>query len=229
MLLPALSRAKEHAYRTQCYNNYKQLLVAHMMYVGDNNDRLSGPNSGGSTTAINNDYPPGWLYKPGQALPSGTNYFGPERGNFYPNLRSWKLYMCPMDKTNNPAWAGRTIKFTSYVMSGVVCSGTIPPNSFGQGGNRDWDGGARGRTFRLTAFKMTDVLIWETDENIPNYFNDGGSSPDEGLSRRHAFGATLGLFGGSVEYIKYKKYFDLEAAPNKSSVWCFPNSDDGHW
>src|ERR1041385_182890 len=97
LLLPVLSKAKERAYRAQCFNNYKQLLVAHMLYVTDNTDRLTPPNSGSDTVARNNDYPAGWLYKPGQALPAGTNFYGPERGLFYPTLRSWKLYMCPLD------------------------------------------------------------------------------------------------------------------------------------
>jgi prepilin-type N-terminal cleavage/methylation domain-containing protein len=39
MLLPALSKAKEKALRTLCINNQKQLLLAHIIYVGDSNDR----------------------------------------------------------------------------------------------------------------------------------------------------------------------------------------------
>jgi prepilin-type N-terminal cleavage/methylation domain-containing protein len=222
LLLPALSKAKAQAYKTQCFNNYKQILVAHMIYVSDNNDRLAPPNSGQGVVARNNDYPAGWCYKPGRALPSGTNYFGPEFGHFYQSLRSRKLYMCPLDKTNNPAFQGRTIQFTSYVMNGVVISTTVPPN-------RDWEGGARGNTFKLSNFKATDMLLWEPDEFIPSYFDDAASTPDEGFSKRHADGATLGLFGGSVEYIKYKKYFQLVADPYRNSLWCFPKTSNGHF
>src|SRR4051794_5662983 len=38
MLLPALSRAKESAYRVRCVNNLKQLTVALKLYAMDNND-----------------------------------------------------------------------------------------------------------------------------------------------------------------------------------------------
>ena len=38
LLLPALSRAKSKAYRTQCYNNERQIGIALTMYVDDNRD-----------------------------------------------------------------------------------------------------------------------------------------------------------------------------------------------
>lgn len=43
LLLPALSRAKERAYRAQCSSNLKQLGVAIELYADDHNDQLPGP------------------------------------------------------------------------------------------------------------------------------------------------------------------------------------------
>src|SRR5687767_7690043 len=74
MLLPALSKAKEKASRTLCFNNQKQLLLAHTMYVGENNERISPPNCGGTGGAANSSLPAGWLYKPGEALPKPGTY-----------------------------------------------------------------------------------------------------------------------------------------------------------
>ena len=46
MLLPALSKAKDKAARTNCVNNNKQLGLAMHMYTTDNNDYLPYPNWG---------------------------------------------------------------------------------------------------------------------------------------------------------------------------------------
>src|SRR5439155_3542182 len=78
MLLPALSKAKQRAYKVQCFNNYRQILVAHNLYVVDNNDWLAPCNCGQEPVARNSSYPAGWLYKPGKALQAGTNFFGPQ-------------------------------------------------------------------------------------------------------------------------------------------------------
>src|SRR5437879_6778295 len=43
MLLPALARAKQKAYATQCLSNLKQTGVALQMYVDDNQQSLPGP------------------------------------------------------------------------------------------------------------------------------------------------------------------------------------------
>src|SRR5438105_1889830 len=177
MLLPALAKSKEQAQRSICISHHKQLLLAHVMYVADNNDRIEPPNCGGAVGLVNSALPAGWLYKPGEALPRGTTYFGPEHGLYYPAMKSWSMYMCPLHKTNTLAWRQSNVKFTSYLMNGCVINGS---------GSFDWDAGARGKTFKNSDFRPTDMLFWETNEGDPGYFNDGASSPDEGFSKRHA-------------------------------------------
>ena len=43
MLLPALARAKQKAYATQCLSNLKQVGLAMQMYIDDNQQSLPGP------------------------------------------------------------------------------------------------------------------------------------------------------------------------------------------
>jgi hypothetical protein len=165
--------------------------------------------------------PAGWLYKPGEALPGiakagATN--GPTRGLFYPALQSWKLYMCPLHKTNTLAWRQSNVKFTSYVMNGCVIKGSGP---------FDWNAGARGNTYLISDFRPTDTLLWETDENEPNYFNDGASNPAEGLTRRHNQGVIVGLVAGPVDFLKWRRYNQLLAEPGRNSLWCYPGDVNG--
>ncbi len=218
MLLPALAQSKGKAQRTICFNNQKELLLAHHLYAVDFNDRIEPPNCGGQSGSVNPRLPAGWLYKPGEALPQGTNYFGPEHGLYYPAMKSWKMYMCPLHRTNTPAWKLSNIKFTSYLMNGCVINGS---------GSFDWGAGAQGKTYKNSDFKPTDMLFWETDENNPDYFNDGASAPDEGFSRRHTFGAIVGLFDGHVQFLKWDAYYKILADPNKNSLWCYPGSWNG--
>ncbi len=218
MLLPALAKSKEKALRTICFNNQKQLLLAHIMYLGENNDRIAPPNCGGESGSVSPSLPAGWLYKPGEALPKAGTYFGPEHGLSFPVVKHWSMYMCPLHKTNTPYWKQSNIKFTSYLMNGAVIDGN---------GSFDWDTGSRGKTFKNTAFKPTDMLFWETDEKDPGYFNDGASRPDEGFSKRHALGAIVGLMGGHVAFLKWKTYYQVLADPNKNSLWCYPNTSNG--
>ena len=216
MLLPVLAKAKEKAYRSICFSHHKQLLLAHLMYLADNNDRIEPPNCGGVNGSVDPTLPAGWLYKPGEAV--GNPYLGPEHGLFYPAMKNWSMYMCPLHRTNTMAWQMSNIKFTSYIMNGAVIDGM---KAF------DWTAGKYGRTFKSSAFLPTDMLLWEPDENDPGYFNDGSSEPSEGFSKRHSFGAIVGLMGGHVQFLKWKTYHQLVADPNKNSLWCYPKSPNG--
>ncbi len=221
MLLPALAKAKEKAQRTSCMNNMKQLGLSHNLYLSDNNDQIAPPNCGGAAGLSNRTLPAGWLYKPGEALPGvpGLNQTnGPSKGLFFPTLKSWSIFMCPVHKTNLAAWKVADVKFTSYLMNGAVIASAS---------GYDWSAGAAGKTYKNAAFKATDMLFWESDERNPSYFNDGSSQPNEGLTERHNSGATMGHFDGHVEYVKWKKYFQLAADRFKNSLWCYPGNEYG--
>src|SRR5437773_12265032 len=75
LLLPALASSKERAHRTRCFNNQKQLLLAHLMYAGENNDWIEPPNCGGASGSMNLAMPAVWFDILGDALSiAGPDY-----------------------------------------------------------------------------------------------------------------------------------------------------------
>lgn len=108
MLLPALTAAKSKAQRTACQNNLRQLQTAWMMYVGDNNARITScwpfdPN----THAFNQN---AWVL--GVAAPvnlpgfgavdpgvlDGTNQHAISRGTLFAYTQSYGVYHCPSEQ-----------------------------------------------------------------------------------------------------------------------------------
>ena len=77
LLLPALSRAKTSAQRTDCLNNLRQISFAIHLYAGDNGDKT--PNAGNATFI---------LYK--ELVKSYVGLHGPSSSQDH-------LFACPAD------------------------------------------------------------------------------------------------------------------------------------
>ncbi|MCF7708505.1 MAG: prepilin-type N-terminal cleavage/methylation domain-containing protein [Verrucomicrobia bacterium] len=219
LLLPALAKAKEQAVRSTCTNNQKQVLLGISMYVTDNQDRM--PWCGWGTANEVADGRRNWLYVTALVQDDLAQQRQQLRGGLiYKYLGGQeKVYWCPLDKTNGGMYKTlfeqRVQKLSSYIMNGAVCG--YGQNPYPQ-------------TFNITDFNADDIMLWETDEQTPFYFNDASSFPDEGISERHNVGATIGCFGLHVEYIKYDKFYDEETrgrgrTPNR--LWCMPGSFNG--
>ena len=240
ILLPALSKAKQQTYRASCTNNQKQLMLAHIMYVTDNNDYIAWDGWGQQAAPVS-----GWLYtgplvggnaRAGQPHPGWA-----ESGLWWNYLKNPLIYLCLLDmsRTNSlgvPAgststykalWAMRDNKASSYVMNGAVDGyGALSQPATGPGNSQ-----------KATLFKPTNFLLWETDERNFFFFNDSSSNPNEGISQRHNIGATLGAMGGHVIYIRYKVYYDQAGNDTSASgvprnqlpndLWCNPRTTLG--
>src|ERR1035437_10244866 len=206
LLLPTLSKAKSQAIQTIDINNLKQITTAVQMYASDNQDILPAPNW------LSQDYSgyPGWLYTLDPSA-SGPAQFRIEKGLLWPTLKDPRLYRCPMDNTNSALFSQRDQQLSSYAINGAVIGyfRTIFPAA------------------KLSSMRPDDVAFWETDEQEPQYFNDGANVPLEGISARHLNGAIKATFGGSVSYSRLGAWYLLVYETNRNSLWCYPGSPDG--
>ena len=212
MLLPALAKAKDKAIRTQCQNNVKQISLALAMYINDFREYLPEPNWNSPWTR------PGWLYDASRGSPpdptvapySANPQTAYESGLLFPYSKSPALYRCPLDKTNT-LWRSRAQKISSYLMNGAVCGfGRVSPDSF-----------------KAPRFRPDAVIFWQALETNPGDFNDGSSSPDEGITKLHSLGTTIGVIDGHIEYLKTLKFYAEVANTQKNRLWCAPDTVNG--
>jgi prepilin-type N-terminal cleavage/methylation domain-containing protein/prepilin-type processing-associated H-X9-DG protein len=97
LLLPALSKARDQAYRIQCLNNLKQLAITAQLYAGDNAERLV-PN-GYSTDPTQKTWVAGDEHNDHQAF-GNTNYLtDPRYALFAEYLKTAAIYRCPADRS----------------------------------------------------------------------------------------------------------------------------------
>ena len=203
MLMTALGSAHNKASEVSDLNNLRQQTIAMHIFADDNHDVLPWPNWGETNR-------PGWLYTADLSLLPPAE-FKVETGLFWKTLQNPKLYFCPMDRTNSSLFLERPQQISSYAMNGAVIGYMNELQT----------------PVKLSLMRPTDCAFWETDETRPDYFNDGANYPSEGVSGRHRAGGIQATFGGTVNYIKLKDWYDEEADPNRNRLWCYPGSDDG--
>jgi prepilin-type N-terminal cleavage/methylation domain-containing protein len=201
MLLPALSKAKLKTLQTKCTANQKQLLLATVMYYTDNNDNLPHPNWDFITTYA------GWLCTPPFTKPR-TNI---QTGLLYKYAPNYEIFMCPADRTNTPAFKARQQKYSSYIMNGAICYFQIQQKP---------------DTIKASTIRQDAIILWQADERTPGDYNDGSSTANEGISRIHNQGTTVGIVSGSVEYMKIKA-FNKEGTHRPGRLWFNPKTANG--
>lgn len=213
MLLPSLAKAKDKAVRAQCHNNVKQITLSIHMYTADSRDYLPEPNWNSPWEK------PGWLYDASKGTvpdPLGAIYNkdgeAPYRsGLLYEYIRNHGIYRCPLDYTNTPTWRQRAQRLSTYLANGAICGfGRVSPGSY-----------------KVTQFKADAIIFWQAYEKNPGDFNDGSSSPDEGITKLHSLGTTVGVVDGHVEYFKTLKFYEEVGSRAKNRLWCNPGTPDG--
>ncbi len=215
LLLPALSKAKAASLATKCQNNIKQMMLAVQLFGYDNENYLPEPNWNSPWVAK------GWLY---DATPGSVPNFAnapysanPELayqgGLLYTYVQTMTVYRCPAEKTNMIAsYSSRANKMTSFLMNGAVCG----------------YGAIGGKSYLVERFQPTDIIYWQAAEPNPGDWNDGSSSPAEGIANTHNQGTSIGVVDGHVEYVKTVDFVTEAAIPTRTRLFCSPASTTGH-
>lgn len=212
LLLGALSNAKNHAGKATDMDNLRQIMIAVHAYASDHNDVLPPPNWDGGGFAGPLGTNTGWLYAIDlDAAVGDPSKFQVDTGLLWDALRNPKIYFCPMDASSTALFQQRPQQISSYAMNGGVVDymGEVYPPQ------------------KLGAMWPEACAFWETDENYPQYFNDGANFPDEGVSGRHLAGGVQALFDASVSYVKTNIWYQDVASPYKNRLWCYPGTTNG--
>lgn len=131
LLLPALAKAKAEAWRIQCVNNQKQLVLSWAMYYNDNRDVLV---LNGGDQAVLSAYPHLWVYGGNhgdpQTLTNLQYLVGPNYALFAPLLNSIQAYKCPADRSLWTIEQKQVNELRSYAMNcyaGTTHANVVPP------------------------------------------------------------------------------------------------------
>jgi len=130
MLLPALAKAKAQAFRAQCVNNQKQLVLTWAIYSGDYRDYFAL--NGGDQSVVSSQ-PHLWVYGGNHGDPetlTNSQYeLDPKYALFAPLIQSVTPYKCPGDRTTWDVGETRqkAPELRSYAMNCYI--GLTPENT----------------------------------------------------------------------------------------------------
>jgi len=199
MLLPALAKAKEKGQQAVCRGNLKQLSLAMLMYVDDNNDTFPGTASKGAYVAMKED----WIFWNLTLRPSNdpsvpasffTNVQNSAIARYIGNFTT-NLFRCPADRDapeREAAWRRQPAGQNPYLFSYTFTSFVDGANNRGMASIYG-AAGAPPLHFKTASIKSPSQKIMLLEENgsalnHASVVDDGRwVPPDNVISGRHKF------------------------------------------
>lgn len=216
MLLPALSKAKDKALRTQDISNLRQLGFAWTMYNGDNEGRLVGNYPIEAAGVPNADC---WIwgyaawphdtYYGSFPLYSATSVWCVVNSKLFPYHSSVKVTKCAADK--------RTVG-SEEILRSVSMNGWMNGSTFGDpGGSTTYLTPANDRNLKFTFYRKDSQLqrpsnLWLIMDEDPESINDSMFLVDMGgaarlldlPSRKHGNSYGINFTDGHAEFFPIK-------------------------
>jgi prepilin-type N-terminal cleavage/methylation domain-containing protein/prepilin-type processing-associated H-X9-DG protein len=175
MLLPALSRAKQQGQGAKCESNTHQLIVAWIMYAGDNREVVpnnipgaapDGWSQGEMTETKNNTDNTNYVLMLGGAARSATAGNVPVKTTTIGNYtRNYMIYQCPADPIIAKPYGMPRVR--SYSMNFALGSKTDASADSNGSYNDYWP-----NIFKTSDFKIAS-RTWVFNDEHPDSINDG--------------------------------------------------------
>jgi len=183
MLLPALSRAKEKALRTVCFNNEHQIMLAAIMYSEE------WPKFYYYTTSIGDDSAP-W--------------------SFYPRfLPTYRIFLCP--STRNDIRRDQTNSAGALTDLGVTCHGDRLSQVYKYGHSYEFFGKFEKAPYN-NVYKSPQtvqpigatrvVIVLDADDVLPSPFPSNRNNRPDAMNNHGKKGWNWGFADGHAEWVK---------------------------
>lgn len=227
ILFPVFARARESARRASCMSNLKQIGLGMMMYVQDNDGRLTFYSMGG-------DQRPG-PENGNEWYPSSTATYWFWPNSIYPYVKSIQVFICPSSPSAGADYGAPTTYYGPYMRHYGINRGQNY-NLFDQGtwGNKGTllaSVKSPAKTYMIMDASWYTAVATTSKPTNTNYYLPGACTfypPDSTFPRdcyggRHFDGVNVAFVDGHVKWLKTAKLIS-EALKPEMGAW---NPDNG--